>query len=184
VTQPRFVFDLGSPESWLVAERVLQDLPVLAEWWPIYGAGLPEALSREEVIARAAARGLPDVRWPETISDTRRAMLAAVYAKSLGKTVAYCLATFRHAFAAGRDPGDDMTALLAGAAAEMHPAAILRAIETRGVQRSLADATAFAAGAGVGALPAIVTPSGEVFAGDDGLAAAGAALSRQPAVPS
>ena len=29
---PRFYFDLASPEAYLVAERVLHDLPELAEW--------------------------------------------------------------------------------------------------------------------------------------------------------
>ncbi|MCW3066502.1 MAG: 2-hydroxychromene-2-carboxylate isomerase-like protein [Solirubrobacterales bacterium] len=176
-SQARFVFDVGSPESWLVAERVLQDLPELAEWWPVHGADLAlGALDRAEIERRAADRGLLAPRWPERSSDTRRAMLAAVYAKQIGKTVAFCLAAFRQAYAGGRDPGDEETFLLAGAAAEMHPAAIVRAIETRGVSRALDAATAFAVEAGVGALPAIVTPAGEIFTGDDGVEVAAAAL--------
>jgi 2-hydroxychromene-2-carboxylate isomerase len=174
VDQPRFVFDLVSAESWLVAERVLQDLPELAEWWPVHG--LPgAAMPRAELERRAVERGLQP-RWPASISDTRRTMLASVYAKQIGKTVAFCLAAFRQAYAGGHDPGDETTALLAGAAAEMHPAAILRAIELRGIGAKLDDATAFAVRAGVTAVPAIVTPAGQVFMGDDGIEAAAAAL--------
>jgi 2-hydroxychromene-2-carboxylate isomerase len=172
--QPRFVFDVGSPESWLVAERVLHDLPELAEWWPVHGFA-DGALDRSAVQERALARGL-EPRWPAVVSDTRRTMLAAVYAKSLGKTVAFCLAAFRQAYAGGRDPGDETTALLAGAAAEMHPRAILAAVRTRAVERALEEATSYAAGAGVVSVPAIVTPGGDVFAGDDGIEAAAAAL--------
>ena len=172
--QPRFVFDVGSPESWLVAERVVQDLPELAEWWPVYGFA-PGALDRGGVEERALARGLAP-RWPASVSDTRRMMLAAVYAKQLGKTVAFCLAAFRQAYAGGRDPGEETTALLAGAAAEMHPRAILGAVGTRAVQRALDEANAFATAAGVLSVPAIVTPAGEVFAGDDGIEAAAVAL--------
>jgi 2-hydroxychromene-2-carboxylate isomerase len=174
ISQPRFVFDLASPESWLVAERVLHDLPELAEWWPAYGLG-GGSLPREELERRALARGLQP-RWPAAVSDTRRAMLASIYAKQIGKTVAFCLAAFRQAYAGGRDPGEETTALLAGAAAEMHPSAILRAIELRGIAAKLDDATAFAVRAGVTAVPAIVTPAGQVFTGDDGIEAAAAAL--------
>jgi 2-hydroxychromene-2-carboxylate isomerase len=174
--QPRFVFDLVSAESWLVAERVLQDLPALAEWWPVYLPGAVDALPRDEVARRAVERGLLAVRWPPARSDTRRAMLAAVYAKQIGKTVAFCLAAFRQAYAGGRDPGADETFLLAGAAAEMHPAAIIRAIETRGVARALDEATALVEELGLRTLPAIVTPGGEVFTGDDGIEAAAVAL--------
>jgi 2-hydroxychromene-2-carboxylate isomerase len=138
--------------------------------------GLPGgSLAREELDRRALARGLQP-RWPATVSDTRRAMLASVYAKQIGKTVAFCLAAFRQAYAGGRDPGEETTALLAGAAAEMHPSAILRAIELRGIGAKLDDATAFAVSAGVTAVPAIVTPAGQVFTGDDGIEAAAAAL--------
>jgi 2-hydroxychromene-2-carboxylate isomerase len=172
--QPRFVFDVGSAECWLVAERVLHDLPELAEWWPAHGLA-DGALARAELERRAVDRGLSP-RWPPALSDTRRTMLAAVYAKQIGKTVAFCLAAFRQAYAGGRDPGEETTALLAGAAAEMHPTAILRAVETRTVGRALDDATAFAVQAGVTTVPAIVTPQGQVFTGDDGIAAAAAAL--------
>lgn len=179
--QPLFLFDLASPECWLVAERVLSDLPVLAEWVPVLRAGLPEprpdALDREQIAVRAAARRLLTPRWPANPApDTRRAMLAATYAKQIGKTVAFALALFRQSYAAGRDPAKDTTLLLAGAASEIHPNALLRALETRAVARALEQATARAAAAGVRALPAILTPDGRIFGGDDGIDEAAAAL--------
>lgn len=184
--QPLFLFDLGSPECWLAAERVLTDLPVLAEWLPVLRAdlptALPDALRRDEIAVRAATRGLLAPRWPcEADPDTHRAMLAATYAKQIGKSVAFALACFRQAYAAARSPGEDTTLLLAGAAAEIHPTALLAALETRAVARALQAATARAAAAGVRALPAILTPDGAVFAGDDGLEQAAAALA--PGVP-
>ena len=48
-------------------------------------------------------------------------MLAATYAKHIGRAVAFSLAAFRQAFAGGRDLGDEGTVLIAAAACEMHP---------------------------------------------------------------
>ncbi len=53
-------------------------------------------------------------------------MLAATYAKRIGRAVAFSLAAFRQAFAGGRDLADQDTILIAGAACEMHPTALLK----------------------------------------------------------
>ena len=75
--QPVFYFDLASPEAYLTAERVLHDLPEVAEWQPVWLGGLragelggfrcaQEIASLQEDIERAARiRGLQPVRWPE-----------------------------------------------------------------------------------------------------------------------
>ena len=76
-------------------------------------------------------------------------MLVATYAKQTGRVVAYSMAAFRQAFAAGRDLGERDTVLIAAAAAEMHPAAVIKAAELRGTRRRLDEATAAAAAAGV-----------------------------------
>jgi 2-hydroxychromene-2-carboxylate isomerase len=102
-------------------------------------------------------------------------MRAATYAKSIGRATAFSLAAFRQAFAAGRDLGDPDTIVIAGAASEMHPAAVIKAVELRTVAVALEEAGERAAAAGVNRLPAIQT--GElVFEGDGGLEAAAAAL--------
>ena len=46
-SQPAFYFDLGSPEAYLAAERVLQVLPTTAEWIPVLARDLPGAESWE-----------------------------------------------------------------------------------------------------------------------------------------
>src|SRR4051794_2221027 len=44
---PAFYFDLGSPDAYLLAERVLPAMPVATEWIPVLAAGLPGAESFE-----------------------------------------------------------------------------------------------------------------------------------------
>jgi predicted DsbA family dithiol-disulfide isomerase len=83
-------------------------------------------------------------------------MLAATYAKRIGRTVAFSLAAFRQAFAGGRDLGDTDTLLIAGAACEMHPAALLKALDTRSVAHALEEANARAVAAGVESVPAVI----------------------------
>ena len=64
-------------------------------------------------------------------------MHAATYAKQIGRTVPFALAAFRQAFAGGRALDAD-TVLIAAAACEMHPAAVLKAIDLRSVRDELA----------------------------------------------
>ena len=92
-------------------------------------------------------------------------MLAATYAKQIGRVVAFSLACFRQAFAGGRDLGDTDTVLIAAAACEMHPAAVLKGIGLASVAGALNGAAARARDAGVRSLPAIVL-DGRVFEGE------------------
>ena len=82
-------------------------------------------------------------------------MRAATYAKHIGRAVAFSLAAFRQAFAGGRDLGDEGTVLIAAAACEMHPTAVLKGINLRSIETALGDAGARAVRAGVRTLPAI-----------------------------
>jgi 2-hydroxychromene-2-carboxylate isomerase len=189
---PAFFFDVASPEAYLSAERVLALMPVPCEWVPVRADGLPAperwdafrcAEERDIALARveraAAARGLQPLRWPEPFPfDSTLVMRAATYAKGLGKTVAYALAAFRQAFAGGRALEDADGVVLAAAACEMHPAAVLKAIELRSVADALDAATDAAARRGVRDVPAVWTPSGGVFHGDDELERAAEALAR------
>jgi 2-hydroxychromene-2-carboxylate isomerase len=152
-----FFYDLGSPECYLMAERIVAgELPPTTEWTPVHLAGLVAEPDRTAIEGQAADQGLQQFRWPEHWPmDTRRAMLAATYAKRIGKVVAFSLAAFRQAFAGGRDLGDQDTLLIAGAACEIHPTALLKALETRSVSDALEQATARALAAGVEALPAV-----------------------------
>jgi 2-hydroxychromene-2-carboxylate isomerase len=175
--QPVFYYDLGSVECYLAAERVGSALGTVPEWEPVLAADIgweePEPdRPRVEELARAA--GLQPIRWPPAVGaelDSRTAMLVATYAKHVGRAVAFSLAAFRQAFAGGRDLSDTDTVLIAAAACEMHPTAVLKAIALRSVTDGLARAAERARLAGVVALPAIQA-AGEVFCGPDALRAA------------
>src|SRR3954462_6465821 len=95
-------------------------------------------------------------RGPEPFpADTRWAMLAATYARSIGRGVAFSLAAFRQAFAAGRDLSERDNVLIAAAACEMHPTAVIKGAELRGTREKLEAATAQARAAGVRSLPGV-----------------------------
>ena len=104
-------------------------------------------------------------------------MLAATYAKRIGKTVAFALAAFRQAFAGGRDLGLEENVLIAAAACEIHPTALLKAIGSRGVRDELDRATADALELGVIDVPA-VRVADRVLVGDARLEEAGRLLDR------
>jgi 2-hydroxychromene-2-carboxylate isomerase len=177
--QPTFYYDLGDPWSYVVAERILSELPELAEWQPVHGAQLgwtaPE-LDADALGAAVAEHRLQPLRlpsrWPP---NTRLAMLAATFAKSGGRTVGFSLAAFRQAFAGGRDLGDEATVLIAAAAAEMHPRSVLAAVGMRSVAATLRRAGDRALEAGVRALPAIDVGD-QLFSGPDALERATTAL--------
>ncbi len=173
-----FYFDLTSPLAYLAAERVLHVLDGPAEWQPVLAHALPDGASHEafrceteldafrEDIARAArAQGLQPLRWPEPFPfDSSLAMRAATYAKGIGRVVPFAQAAFRQAFAGGHDLARTEFVLIAAAACEMHPEAVLRGAELRTVREQLAHATAEAAAAGVAEVPA-VRIGREVFVG-------------------
>ncbi len=135
-----FYFDLASPLAYLAAEQVLHVLPAPAEWQPVVAAGLPggesfhsprwrseREISRQELARRAAELGLQPLRWPDPFPfDSALAMRVATYAKSIGRTVPFAQAAFRQAFAGGRSLAEEDFVLIAAAACEMHPAAVLR----------------------------------------------------------
>jgi 2-hydroxychromene-2-carboxylate isomerase len=157
LTAAVFYYDLGSPECYLLAERIAAgEPPASTEWEPIHLGDPNTALDRAAIERQAAEQGLQEFRWPERWPmDTRRAMLAATYAKRIGRVVAFSLSAFRQAFAGGRDLGDEDTLLIVGAACEIHPTALLKALEMRSVADALDQATARAVAAGVQALPAV-----------------------------
>jgi 2-hydroxychromene-2-carboxylate isomerase len=185
-SRPSFYFDLGSPYAYLAAERVnglfaeaSGEPPV---WEPVLLGALFRRFGRDswangpgrgegiaEVERRARSYGLPPLRWPDPFpGNTLFAMRAATYAKQTGRVVAFSLAAFRQAFAAGRDLTDPDNVLLAAAAAELHPRALLPSAERETVKRALREATERAGDLGVRGVPSVLV-DGEVFWGDDRL---------------
>lgn len=183
----QFFYDLGSPYAYLSAERIsglfTEAELEQPEWRPILLGGLFARFGREswgvgpdreagmaEVERRASAYGLPPIVWPDPWpGNTLTAMRAATFAKQTGRTVAFSLAAFRQAFAAGRDLTEPDNVAIAGAACELHPKAMLKAVATKSVKNALRGATDEAAALRVEGVPAVVVPNGEVFWGDDRL---------------
>jgi 2-hydroxychromene-2-carboxylate isomerase len=161
--RPVFYYDVGSPWCWLAAERVHEVLGTVPVWQPVL-AREPAEVVRAEVERRAAEQGIPEVRWPDPFPfDSELAMLVATFAKQAGRAVAFSLAAMRQAFAAGRDLGVLDNVLIAAAACELHPRAVTKAIETRGVADALREATAVAA---LDELPAVAA-GGALATGPD-----------------
>jgi len=177
--QPVFYYDLGSPDCYLAAETIMSALLVVPEWEPLLGsdiAPLDPQPDRDRIAREAAELGLQPLRWPRGWPpDTERAMLAATYAKRIGRAVAFSLAAFRQAFAGGRDLADEDTILISGAACEMHPTALRKGIELASTRAALAEAARRARERGVTELPAIQIGDA-VFSGPTAVPEAAAAL--------
>lgn len=191
----RFYFDLASPEAYLVAERILQAMPVATEWVPVRSAQLPAPESyeafrceqeRESLLAsfadRIRDRGLQPFRAPDPFPfDSDLALRAATFAKFTGRIVPFSLAAFRQAFAGGHALSREEIVLLAGSACELHPRALLTGVETMATTKALDEATQEAVAHGAQDVPAIWVPDptgageGRVFHGEGGLDEAAAA---------
>ncbi len=190
-----FYYDLGSPYAYLSAERISGLFTEAGleqpEWQPILLGGLFRRFERgswaetparaegmAEVERRAADYGLPPIAWPKPWPGNMLvAMRVATFAKQTGRTVSFSLAAFRQAFAAGRDLSDADNVMIAAAACELHPRALLKAVETEAVKGGLREATDRAGDLGVEGVPTVVVGA-EVFCGDDRLEDAVEAASR------
>jgi 2-hydroxychromene-2-carboxylate isomerase len=193
-----FYYDFSSPYSYLAAERIggvfAEAGAEQPEWRPISMGHLLQATGRTpwslqpegadpedlaEIQRRADERGLPKVVYPEGWPAASYSLIpirAATYAKESGRVVSFTLAAFRQSFAAGRRLDDADNVLLAAAACELHPNAVLKGIETRSVKESLKRATEEAIERGVVGIPTIAVGD-ELFWGDDRLEEAAAAAS-------
>ena len=192
---PIFYFDLGSPYAWLAAERIHQVLPVTPVWQPILLGGIWQQTGGQswgvtdereqgmrEVERRATEYGLLPVKWPDGWpNNTLKAIVTATFAQQTGRTVAFALAAFRQAFAGGKDLSDIDNVLIAAAACELHPNAVLKGIGLQSTKDRLRAATQEAYDRGVRGVPSVVIGD-QVFWGDDRLVDAATALTPQPGV--
>jgi len=188
-----FYYDFSSPYSYLAAERIsgvfAEGGAEQPEWRPIsFGhlirevgktpwslqPGGPATADLEEIRRRAGERGLPEVLYAEGWPDRNYSLTplrAATYAKESGRVVSFSLAAFRQSFAAGRDLSDIDNVLIAAAACELHPNAVLKGIKTASVKEKLKLATEEAIERGVTGVPTVAVGD-ELFWGDDRLEAA------------
>lgn len=183
-----FYYDFSSPYSYLAAERISGVFAEAGieqpEWQPIsFGHVLNEASRRPwsyeddksadlaEIQRRASERGLPEVRYPDgwpIQNYSLNPLRAAIYAKESGRVVSFSLACFRQVFVAGRDMSDMDNVLVAAAACELHPSAVLKGIERRSVKDRLRAATDEALRLGLVGIPTVAVGD-ELFWGDDRL---------------
>jgi len=200
-----FYLDPADPESWLASERVIRTLGSPAPWTPVQlwigDADVPLAerdglhpvaradcsssghhprLTQAEIESSVDERGLlpfkPPAKWlAGEPMDTTNCLLATTFAKQAGKTVAFSLALSRQIWCGGRDPEDLTTVMLAGAAAEIHPNAIEKALGLKSLRAELDRASSEAASYGVTSLPT-VRIGDAIFIGDAGLDEAAAKI--------
>ena len=123
------------------------------------------------------------LRWPDGWpNNTLQAMRAAIFAQQAGRAVAFSLAAFRQAFAGGKDLSDVDNVLIAAAACELHPNAVLKGIEMQSTKDRLREATAEAYERGVRGVPTVAVGD-QLFWGDDRLEDAAAALCLSASTP-
>lgn len=185
---PVFYFDLGSPYAYLAAERLGRLIPS-ARWQPIllgglfkltgrssWGTGSGRADGMVEVERRAEAYGLPPVRWPDPWpGNMLTVMRAATFAARHGREVAFALAAFRRAFAAGEDLSRPEPILEAAAEAGLDPARVRAAAGDPAVKDALRQATEDAHARGVTGVPTL-RAGNRLYWGDDRLDAGARSL--------
>jgi 2-hydroxychromene-2-carboxylate isomerase len=183
-----FCFDYSSPYAYLAAMRIGELLPD-ATWRPIaFGAlirqirKVPWSLrpGREagmrEIEERAAARGLPPVRWPEGWPDRSYSLLplrAGVVAEAHGRLAAFSAEAYRLMFVEGRALSDRAPVLEAAAAAGLDTDAVAAGLENPEVKARLRGYTDEAIARGVTGVPTVAV-GGALFWGDDVLETAAA----------
>jgi 2-hydroxychromene-2-carboxylate isomerase len=183
-----FYYDFSSPYSYLAAERISGLFAEAGieqpEWQPISFGHVLKATGRrpwsfgqdrsadfDEIQRRADERGLPEVVYPDgwpVENYSLNPVRAAIYAKESGRVVSFTLACFRQVFAAGKDMSDVDNVLIAAAASELHPNAVLKGIETQSVKERLRATTDRALALGLEGIPTIAVGD-QLFWGDDRL---------------
>src|SRR6478735_6499530 len=132
-TADAFYFDLGDPRAYVEAERLIATDPS-REWIPARSdvtlrcAHEGDAL-REDVAREVQRLELQPLRWPDPFPfDSEEALLAATYAKSIGRIVAFSLAAFRQAFAGGHALDTDHVLIAVGNVSRVEGVAVAEGV--------------------------------------------------------
>jgi 2-hydroxychromene-2-carboxylate isomerase len=197
--QPTFYFDLGSPYTYLTAERLAGVMGEPVRWQPLSLGGLFKANGRSswalgeparrqtgmaEVERRARDYGLPPIRWPDPWpGNYLTAMRATTFAFATGRGLDFTLEAFRSAFVRGIDLSLPEHVLDAAERAGLDRHAVEAATQEPEIKHALREATDAAYALGVIGVPTIAIPvpggSGEeLFWGDDRLEDAAIAAGR------
>ena len=190
IERPLFYYDLFSPYAYMAAERIGSMLPE-ADWRPIFLWGLFKLNGRStwvltdereprmaEIDKRAAAYGLPPIRWPTgvlaSVLDLAR---AGTVAKREGYEVPFSLAAFRAVYAEGRDPSEPDELRRIAAEVGLDDAQLLADLGDPNVKDALRRTTEEAHARGVPGVPTVVVGDA-VYWGDDRLEEAAQAAER------
>ena len=189
--QPLFHYDINSPYSYLAASRVDDVLPSEARWSPIafgvlirqigkqpWSLGPGREEGKREIERRAAARGLPPVRWPEGWPVESYSLLplrAALVADDAGRIREFTHAVYRLVYVNGGQAGELDAVLEAAREAGVDPDAVREGVEDPEIKERLRAATDGARERGVTGVPTVVVGD-ELFWGDDRLEDAADAL--------
>ncbi len=190
MNRPAFYYDVSSPYAYLAACRVDEVLPVRPEWRPIAFGVIVRQIGkvpwsfREHrddhlgaIAQRAAARGLPDVRYPEgwpaeTYSLT--ALRALMLASDEDQLRAVSHELFRTMFVEGRHLADLETVVDAAERGGMEREFVRDGVERPEVKRRLRERTDEAVAKGVTGVPTVAVGE-QLYWGDDRLEEAAAA---------
>jgi 2-hydroxychromene-2-carboxylate isomerase len=160
-------FDLGSPYTYLAAERADRGFALL-DWQPVPSAASPEPFggdAREQIAARADDLRLPLVWVPEQPLNVPRAMRVATLAAERGSAAEFVLAATRLTFAGSFDIEDPQILAVAGHAAGIDTADVLLAAEEASREPGMRRSADVLCAAGVTQLPAIRV-GGTLFCGE------------------
>ncbi len=185
----RFYYDLGSPYSYLAAERVDEVLGGDVEWSPVllgaifrargrrsWADGEARAANIAAIEARAAARHLPPLSWPDPWpNDGLQAMRAAILAHRAGRGPEFAMQALRVHFRDGLPLSEREPLVLALERAGLDPASTLAAIGEQDVKDELRERTEAALALGITGVPSVLA-GGRLFWGDDHLEDAAGAL--------
>lgn len=134
---PAFRFSFADALDYLVSE---EQEALGREWVPVRKA--PRDVDPVALELEVAQRGLQPLRMPDPFPfDDELCLRAATYAKQIGRVVAFSRAAFRQCYAAGRPLSETETILIAGAACEIHPRALLQALERGSIEQALSEAS-------------------------------------------
>ena len=179
---PLLYLDLSSPYAWLAterAERVLGVAPKLepivlgavfqVRGWGSWGHTDEREAGMAEIERRAAAYGLPPVRWPEVWpGNSLHGARAAVWAEHHGRGDAFIRAAYRAIFGEGSDVADHDVLRDVAAAIGLPPHELEEAIADPALKDELKQRTSAAIEAGVRGVPPLRIGDELVF-GDDRL---------------
>ena len=195
MASPVFYYDVSSPYAYLSSARVDAILPVRPEWRPIAFGVIVRKLGKvpwsfredrqanfDDIASRAAALGLPEVRYPDgwpAESYSLAPLRAAMLASDDDQLRALSRELFRTMFVDGQHLADPDTVLDAAERAGMDRERVRAGIERDQTKQELRAQTDDALARGVTGVPTVAAGD-QLFWGDDRLEDAAAYLSQTP----